>query len=128
MNGTKEGLVKKIIRLRFLITAACLLAGWRAGVNIDRYMVGVPAWKKVDILAWAEFSRHAYFHNGFWLFQFETGGSFVLLCIFSLIVLKNKFRFISLPLHLATLFAFIGILLTFKALPVMLSLDSLNND
>lgn len=128
MHASKETLVKTIVRLRFFITAACLLAGWLAGVNVERYLVNVPAWRKVDILAWAEFSKHAYFLNGFLLFQFAAAGSFVLLFISCWTVVKNRFRYISWPLYTATFFAFAGILLTFKAAPVMLNIDQLNND
>lgn len=116
--------------LNLLIITACFLSGLLAGGNVDRYVVQMPAWKQVSILNWAVYSRHADLGNGIFLYPFEAIGSFLMLCISSIIILMHKTRFknAALPLHLATIFSAIGLLFTFFAAPVMLSLGAMDNN
>jgi hypothetical protein len=50
-----------------LIVGATGLSGLLAGASADRYLVRVPAWRRLDPMTWAEHSRHADLGNGrFW--------------------------------------------------------------
>ena len=123
--------MKVVIRLEYLLIAATILSGLLAGASIDRFVVGFPAWKHVNISAWAEYSRHADLGNGIFVYPVEAIGSFLLLLISSFIVLKNKkapvHQLISFQIYLAALLAFSGLLLTFFAGPFMLSIKNMND-
>ena len=116
--------------LNFLIITACFLCGLLAGGNVDRYVVQVPAWRQVSISNWAAYSRHADLGNGIFLYPFEAIGSFLMLVIASSIVLiqKTTFKNVIFPLHLATILSAIGLLFTFFAAPVMLSVGRMDNN
>ena len=128
IENTKQK--KQVVRVNFLITAASLLTGLLAGGNVDRYIVQVPAWKHVNILSWAAYSRYADLGNGIFLYSFEAIGGSLLLISASIIVLihKKAFKFVAVPLHLATIFAAMGLIFTFSAAPVMLSIPSMQNN
>jgi hypothetical protein len=121
---------KEIEWFNLLIIAACLITGLLAGGSVDRYVVQVPAWRHMNILNWAEYTRYAEFGNGLYLYPFEVLGSFILLFTSSAIVLINKQKFsdIALPVFLATGFATLGLIFTFFSFPVMLSIQSMGND
>ena len=42
-----------------LILGAAILDGFLAGGNVDRIIVQMPAWRRVGVRAWAEYSRKA---------------------------------------------------------------------
>jgi hypothetical protein len=42
-----------------LAVVATVFSGALAGLSIDRMVVGLPAWRRVGLLGWANFSRHA---------------------------------------------------------------------
>lgn len=92
---------------------------------MDRYVVNVPAWRHLDIHAWAEFSKHADLGNGLFLYPVEAIGSFIFLGI---AIFKNRFKDISLSLRSATLLSLIGLIFTFFAAPVMLGLKTIGDD
>lgn len=125
---TKDIKLKSIIRLQFLMVIACIFTGWLAGASVDRYIVRVPAWRKMDILTWAEYVQHAYLGNGFLLYQIETGCSFVMLVISCYIIAVHRLRFVALPVYSAMLLTIVAIVITFITAPVMHSLHELNND
>jgi len=125
---TKDHKLKAIIRLQFLMVMACIVTGWLAGVAIEKYLVRVPAWKKVDILLWAEYSRHAFFGSGFIIHQIEAGCSFILLLVSSIIVIRNRLNFVAWQIYVATLLTISGIVFTFVTAPIMFSLPELGND
>jgi hypothetical protein len=116
--------------LNLLIITGCILSGLLAGGNVDRYVVQVPAWRQVNILNWAAYSRHADLGNGIFLYPFEAIGSFLTLFISSIIVLVNKpvFKYVALPLYLATILSAVGLFFTFFAAPVMLSIGTMDNN
>src|SRR5882724_11915208 len=115
--------INSIIWLRILLTAACILSGLLAGGNIERYIVQLPAWHHLDVRIWAEFSRHADLSNGLFLYPFEAIGSFMLLLVSLIIILVSKaiLRRAALPVFAATVLSLVGLILTFFAAPVMLS-------
>jgi hypothetical protein len=50
-----------------LTILAAGFSGLLAGASADRYLVQVPAWRQLDVMIWAEYSRHADLGNGrFW--------------------------------------------------------------
>lgn len=119
-----------VLSFNLLITAAILLTGFLAGGSLDRYVVQIPAWGHLSVLTWAEYTRYAEFGNGLYLYPFEVLGSFILLFAATAIVLMNKqrFKYLALPLHLATIFSTISLLFTFFTFPVMLSIQSMGNN
>lgn len=49
---------------RRFIVGATLLHGVLAGVNVDRILMGLPAWHQRGVVAWANYSRPADLGNG----------------------------------------------------------------
>jgi len=45
--------------LAWLVAAGALLDGLLAGSTVDRFVAGLPAWRQVGVVAWADYSRHA---------------------------------------------------------------------
>jgi len=121
---------KAIARLRLFVLLACILSGILAGGNVYRYVIEVPAWRHLSIVSWGEYSRYADLGNGLVLFPAEAIGSFILLMISSVMVFKNRgvFKFVSLSIYSATVFALAGLVFTFFAAPIMLSIHTLGND
>lgn len=121
---------KQIQSLRILVAAAIILLGLLAGVDVDRYIVQFPAFDHMDLGTWAEYSRHADLGNGLLLYPVEAIGSFLLLLAASIIMLLNKdtFKTISVPLLTAVILAASGLLFSTFAAPVMLGVRDLGND
>jgi hypothetical protein len=128
---TKQIPIRPITRIWLLLIVGTLLSGLLAGATIDRLVVGLPAWRYVGIIAWAEYSRHADLGNGIFIFPVEAIGSFSVLIASAIILLKNQNKSveksISLPVHLASIFALLGLILTFFAGPFMLSIRNMND-
>jgi len=125
-----ESIIKINSRVRLLISLACLLSGLLAGENVFRYAMEVPGWRHIPIDQWGEYSLHADLGNGVFLLPFEAIVSALLLLIASVMIIrqKDKIQSMAWPVHAATLFALIGLVLTFFAAPYMLSVRSLGND
>ena len=121
---------KIVLWLKVLMTGACIFTGLLAGANVDRYVVQLPSWHSVSILNWATYSRHADLGNGLFLYPLEAIGSFLLLFTALVIILfhKSLFKQVALPAHLAVIFAAIGLIFTFFAAPVMLSIRTIGNN
>jgi hypothetical protein len=49
---------------RDFLVLATGFGGLLAGASADRYLVQVPAWRHLDVMIWAEHSRHADLGNG----------------------------------------------------------------
>jgi len=116
--------------LRTILIAACSVSGWLAGANIDRYIVQLPAWKYVDIVSWAEYSRHADLGNGLWLYPLEAVGTFILLVIASIIAIVNRpiLKQSAPIIYAAAFFAALKIALSIFSSPVIMSLRTSGND
>jgi hypothetical protein len=123
-------LSKTIIRLRYLITIACLLSGFLAGENIDRYIVQVPAWRHISILSWAQFVHYADLGNGAFLYPAEAIVSALLLIVAAIVALrrKNEMLLVIFPVYLSALFALAGLVFTFFAAPYLLNIDKDGNN
>jgi hypothetical protein len=112
------------MRTRFLIGSATFLSGLLAGEAFDRVVVGGPAWHHLGANAWADYSRYADLGVGLAAYPIEAIGAAVLL--FAAIVSRHfdarVARGPALALYLAAGFSVLGLLLTIKAAPIMLSL------
>jgi len=112
------------------MTAACIFTGLLAGGDADRYIVQEPAWRHVNILNWLEYSRHADLGNGLIFYPFEAITGFILLLASSAIIViyKDAFKYPAFIAHMATLLSATGLILTFFAAPIMLSLRTMENN
>jgi hypothetical protein len=119
--------VKK--RILILIIGATLLDGILAGGDIDRWVVGMPAWHTVGVVAWANYSRSADLGNGFILYPaLAIGGTLLSLAAAASFALQRKQeRLVALAVYTAAALSVLGLLLTFKAAPFMLSLRRIQN-
>ena len=112
------------IRTRILLGAATFLSGTLAGGVIDRVIVGGPAWHQLGAKAWAQYSLHADLEPGLIAYPFEGIGSTLLIvaAVISTFLDGIGWQRTALPLYFAALFSVVGLLLTVKAAPIMLSL------
>jgi hypothetical protein len=114
------------MRTRLLLAAATVLSGVLAGTVVDRALVGGPAWHALGAEPWAQFSRQADLGAGLIAYPVEAIGTTLLL-----IAAAVSRRFdgaertgAALPLVAAIAFSLLGLLLTMKAAPIMLSLGA----
>lgn len=121
---------KIVSRLKIWVTIACLLSGLLAGENVFRYVMEVPGWRHIDITNWGEYSRNADLKGGIIILPFEAIVS-ALLFVFSSVAMmsaKHEFQSVAWPLHSATIFSIVGLVLTFFAAPYMLNVQAAGNN
>jgi hypothetical protein len=123
-------LTRNLAIVRVSLMAAVLLSGLLVGATVDRFVVQFPAWRQLGASAWADYSRLADLKNGVFLYPFEAVGSFLLLVVvcFASFSFTKEFRSFTLTVYFATGLAAFGLLFTFFAAPVMLSLRNGSND
>jgi hypothetical protein len=111
-------------RTRLLLIAATFLGGVLAGTAFDRAIVGGPAWHELGPAAWQEYSRHADLGAGLFVYPIEGIGTALLTmaAAASNYLDGNRRRATVLPLYCAAALLIVGLLLTVKAAPIMLSL------
>jgi hypothetical protein len=113
------------MRTRVLLAAAAILSGILAGTVVDRAMVGGPAWQALGAEAWAQFSRQADLGTGLIAYPVEAIGTSLLLIAAAV---SRRFdgddRAGAAPLVAAIALSLLGLLLTMKAAPIMLSLGA----
>jgi hypothetical protein len=108
--------------LEFLTLLACFLSGSLAGINIDGFIVRFPAWRQLGADAWAAYSRKADLGNGIFLYPVLAVGH-ALLVVAIVIGLHYRGPAAALPAaYVALALAIVGLLLTVRAAPIMLSL------
>lgn len=113
-------------RTRVFLAGATFLSGILAGTVIDRTLVGGPAWHALGVQAWAQFSRRADLGTGLIAYPVEAIGTALLL----LAALVSKYfdrprqSAAILPLAFALALSLLGLLLTAKAAPIMLSVGT----
>src|SRR5262245_23814586 len=109
---------------RDLLIGAAGLSGLLAGASADRYLVQVPAWRRFDVMTWAEHSRHADLGNGrFWYPVLAFGATG--LSVASAIAVKQgvlNADGLALPVYLAALLSLLGLGMTLLAAPNLLRL------
>jgi hypothetical protein len=91
---------------------------------VDRALVGGPAWHAVGPEAWAHFSRRADLGVGLVAYPVEAIGATLLLiaALVSSRLGSNHERRVTPLLVVAVIFSLLGLLVTAKAAPIMLSL------
>jgi hypothetical protein len=111
-------------RTRLLVAAATFMCGILAGAVVDRALVGGPAWHALGPDAWAQFSRRADLGVGLVACPVEAIGATLLLiaALVSSRLGSNHEHRVTPPLVVAVIFSLLGLLLTAKAAPIMLSL------
>jgi hypothetical protein len=120
---------KSASRLRFLVMVACIISGFLAGENLNRYAIEVPAWLHVNMISWAQYSRYADLGTGLFIYPIEAIGSAILLIAASVTVVSNAaFKHVALPLYASTLFALAGLFFTLFAAPYVLSVRTTPDD
>ncbi|HEV8580373.1 MAG TPA: hypothetical protein VGX68_14995 [Thermoanaerobaculia bacterium] len=114
--------------LRSLAVVASFLIGVLAGLDVDRMVVGFPAWRRAGARAWAAYSREADLGRGRFLYPFLAFGH-VLLMLMLLIGLHREGIRGALPVaYAAAALGLAGLLLTLRAAPFMLSLKRIGED
>lgn len=111
-------------RTRYLLAAATVMAGILAGTVFDRALVGGPAWHALGAGAWAEFSRRADLGTGLIAYPIEAIGATLLLiaALVSSSFDRSGGRRPPPSLVAAVALSLLGLLVTMKAAPIMLSL------
>jgi len=109
---------------------ATVLDGLLAGGNVDRIIVQMPAWRRVGVRAWAEYSRNADLGNGLFLYPFEAIGGAILTSAAAIAFFLDPTaaRMAALPVSLAVVFVVGGLLATIGAAPKMLSLRQVDDE
>ncbi len=113
-------------RTRFLLAAAIFMSGILAGTVVDRALVGGPAWHTLGAEAWAQFSRKADLGFGLIAYPFEAIGATALLvsALVSSLFDHGREGKAMAPLLGAIVLSLLGLALTAKAAPIMLSLGA----
>ncbi len=110
--------------VRDLLVGATAMSGLLAGASLDRYLVQVPAWRRLDVMTWAEHSRHADMGNGrFWYPTLAFGATGF--SVAAALAMRQRTLLVSglaLPVHLAALLSFLGLATTILAAPNLLRL------
>ena len=113
-------------RTRILLAAAIFMSGILAGTVVDRALVGGPAWHALGAEAWAQFSRRADLGTGLIAYPVEAIGT-TLLLIGALISSRSdrsgRGR-LTPPLLAAVALSLLGLVITVKAAPIVLSLKA----
>lgn len=112
------------VTLLDLIAGATLSSGLLAGASADRYLVQVPAWRRLGAMTWAEHSRHADLGNGrFWypVLAFGASGLSVAAAVGQY---QRAFvvEGLDLPVYLAAVLSVLGLGMTALAAPNLLRL------
>jgi len=112
-----------------LTVTAAFLNGFLAGGNVDRLLVATPAWNRVGLNAWADFSRNADLGSGQIVYPFMAIGSTVLTILAAVMfILKGRsWRGVLLPIAFSAAFMVIALPFSLKAVPFMTSLGHIQD-
>lgn len=104
-----------------LAVLAVLTGGPAAGMPVDRSIVALPAWRRLNVEAWAEFSRYADLGNGLYLYP-AVGVSTWLLSMATAIVysIQDGPPEAAAVVYAAAVVALIPVFATTRAAPNML--------
>jgi hypothetical protein len=108
---------------------ATWFSGLLAGASADRYLVQVPAWRRLDPMIWAEHSRHADLGNGrFWypILAFGATGLSVAAAI-GVYRSAEVVQGLAGPVYLGAVVSFLGLAMTALAAPHLLRLRRLRD-
>jgi len=117
-------------RTRVLLAASIFAGAMLFGGIADRIIVADPAWHRLGIAAWAEFSRHADLGNGLIAYPTEAIGATLLsiAAILSYHFDRPSRREAAIPLYLAAASYVVGLVLTIRAAPIMLGLNAIHSE
>jgi len=107
-----------------LVVLATGFSGLLEGASADRYIVQVPAWRHMDVMTWAEQSRHADLGNGrFWypVLAFAATGLFIAAAI-GVHAHPPPSHTAAVAVYLATASEAIGLAFTILAAPNLIYL------
>jgi hypothetical protein len=108
-----------------LFALATLAGGLLAGVNVDRELVATPAWRRLGVQQWARFSRHADLRAGLALYPAEAIAGLALSLGAALSLRRDTASSRGMiPIIGATALSALGLALTVKAAPKILSVRS----
>ena len=81
----------------------------------------MPAWRKVGVEAWADYSRRADLGNGLFLYPFEAIGGALLTIAAALAFYFDPTapRSAGLPVYMGVVLVLGGLVTTMKAAPIM---------
>jgi hypothetical protein len=101
-----------------------------AGTGLDRILVQMPAWRVVGVAGWAAYSRHADLGNGLVLYPTVAIAGCVLSIAAAITLARERTarQPAAIPAYLAAALTVLGLLLTIKAAPFMLSLRHIGDD
>ena len=113
-----------------LIIAATFLGGILAGATFDRMIVQMPAWRRLGVRAWAEYSRKADLGNGLVFYPLVAigGAVFTIAGAVAFHFDQTTPRSAAVPIYGAAVMVIGGLLATIKAAPKMLSLKRVNDE
>lgn len=117
--------------ISIFIVIATLLHGILAGVTVDRIVIGLSAWHEVGVVAWANYSRSADLGNGLVVYPtLAVGGALFSIAAAATLIRRRptQKRTLAIAVYMAVAFAVLGLVLTFKAAPLMLSLRKTGNE
>ena len=121
----------KMKSIQHLVVAATLANGFLFGLNLNRALVAMPAWREAGVVGWARYSRHADLALQAAILYPLAAFSGVIVSIAAVWLFvrsPQRPRSLRIPLYTAALFAITGLLTTIKAAPFMLSLQHIDDD
>ena len=116
--------------LRLFAAGATLFGGALAGANLDRVVVQMPAWRRLDAQSWANYSRNADLRNGTFFYPIVAiaGAILTIVTAAGFYLLDSLPATARIPTYAAAILDVAGLLATVKAAPIMLSLRGKNNN
>lgn len=116
------------VLLQVTVFVTCVLSGALAGIDIDSVLVRFPAWRRAGPAAWACYSREADLRGGMILYPVLAIGS-ALFGIAAAVAVYVRGPATAIPAAYCTVaFAILGLALTIRAAPIMLSLKRSGHD
>jgi hypothetical protein len=112
-----------------LAVLAVVTGGLAAGMTVDRSIVALPAWRHLNVEAWAAFSRYADLGNGLYLYP-AVGVSTWLLSMATAVVYTVQAgpSEAAAVVYAAAVVALIPVFATTRAVPNMLKVRHTDDD
>jgi hypothetical protein len=126
----KENVQALPTSFRYLIILATILSGWLAGATVERFIVEFPAFRRIDIICWGNYTRHADLGNGIFFYPPLAIVPFFCLVIAVIIIIRYRSSavYIRPALYISLFLSFMGLFFTFFAAPVMLTVAHMPNN
>jgi hypothetical protein len=108
---------------------AIAFGGVLAGITVDRLIVQRPAFRHLGATAWVTYGKHADLGPGLVLYPVVAIAHALLTVLSAIFIVRSPdLSAAAVPAYAATLLVVIGMALTIKAAPVMLSLRRATSD